>query len=318
MRLAHTTVPMQSRPTLGMLQPMQDTLTAPPQPRVRANATASAAMLGAAWRALAYCLHPRVIWLSLLPLLLAGALLGGLSWWGWTDALSAVRHLLDSWGLSHTLLQWLDRVGLGRLRTALAPLLLVLLAVPVVLVACLLLVAGLMTPALVRLVRARRFPQLAPAPQSVTWWQSARWSAVATVKALLMMLVALPLCLVPLLAMVLPPLIWGWLTYRVMAFDTLADLATAAERRQLLQSHRRALLLMGVACGYLGAAPAALWALGAMTVVLAPLMLLASVWIYTLVFAFSSLWFAHYLLSALLALRAQAGAVNEPIHPSKT
>ena len=31
-------------------------------------------MLDAAWRALAYCLMPQVIWLSLLPLMLAGAL----------------------------------------------------------------------------------------------------------------------------------------------------------------------------------------------------------------------------------------------------
>ena len=33
-------------------------------------------MLDAAWRALAYCLMPQVIWLSLLPLLLAAVVLG--------------------------------------------------------------------------------------------------------------------------------------------------------------------------------------------------------------------------------------------------
>jgi hypothetical protein len=61
-----------------------------------------------------------------------------------------------------------------------------------------------------------------------------------------------------------------------------------------------------VACGWLGAAPAVLWSLGAFTVILAPFMLLASVWLYTLVFAFSSLWFAHFLLPALQALRGEA------------
>jgi len=39
-----------------------------------------------------------------------------------------------------------------------------------------------------------------------------------------------------------------------------------------------------------------------MFVILVPL----AIWIYTLVFAFSSLWFTHYCLGALQALRAQA------------
>ena len=72
---------------------------------------------------------------------------------------------------------------------------------------------------------------------------------------------------------------------------------------------------MGVACGYLGAAPTALWALGAVTVIFAPVMLVASVWIYMLVFAFSSLWFAHYLLSALQAWRLQ-GPTQPPAPPT--
>ena len=37
------------------------------------------AMLDAGWRALAYCLMPQVIWLSLLPLVLAFAVIGGLA-----------------------------------------------------------------------------------------------------------------------------------------------------------------------------------------------------------------------------------------------
>lgn len=262
-------------------------------------------------RALAYCLHPRVIYLSLLPLLMAALVLGGLTWWGWTDAVALVRHGLDSWDISGTMLHWLDRVGLSSLRTALAPLLLVLMVVPLVLIACLLLVASLMTPAIVQLVRDRRFQSLTNRV-STPWWHSLGWSIGASLTALVAMVLTLPLWFVPLLAMVLPPVIWGWLTYRVMAFDTLADVATPEERTRLLKTHRTTLLFIGVVCGYLGAAPAALWALGALTVYLAPLMLVASVWIYTLVFAFSSLWFTHYLLSALLALRA--ADAREPNH----
>ncbi len=31
----------------------------------------------------------------------------------------------------------------------------------------------------------------------------------------------------------------------------------------------------------------------------APVLIVVSIWLYTLVFAFSALWFAHYLLAAL-------------------
>ncbi|MDO8943778.1 MAG: EI24 domain-containing protein, partial [Desulfobacterales bacterium] len=103
------------------------------------------------------------------------------------------------------------------------------------------------------------------------------------------------------------PLIWGWLTYRVICFDALADHASKEERREILRRHRAWLLGMGLLSGYLGAAPSLLWASSALFavafVILAPL----AIWIYTLVFAFSSLWFTHYCLYALEQLRREAG-----------
>ena len=44
--------------------------------------------------------------------------------------------------------------------------------------------------------------------------------------------------------------------------------------------------------------------MSALTLVFAPVLVLVSIWLYTLVFAFSALWFAHYLLAALQRLRA--------------
>ena len=70
-------------------------------------------------------------------------------------------------------------------------------------------------------------------------------------------MLSVPLWLVPPLVLVLPPLIWGWLTCRVMAFDVLAEHASADERRTILRGQRWPLLAMGVVCGYLGAAPIA-------------------------------------------------------------
>ena len=43
--------------------------------------------------------------------------------------------------------------------------------------------------------------------------------------------------------------------------------------------------------------------MGALTIAFAPVLILVSVWLYTLVFAFSSLWFSHYALAALQEMR---------------
>ena len=112
--------------------------------------------------------------------------------------------------------------------------------------------------------------------------------------------------------LVIPPLIWGWLTYRVMAFDALADHATTEERHTLMQRHRWWMLGMGVLTGYLGAGPSLVWSIGITAVALSPVLVPLSIWLYTLIFAFSSLWFAHYGLSALQKLRAQRAAEAPP------
>lgn len=160
-----------------------------------------------------------------------------------------------------------------------------------------------MTPAIVRLVAERRFPLLEK-KRGGTLLQSVAASLGATLVALVLIVLSIPLWLIPPLVMVLPPLIWGWLTYRVFGYDVLAEHASAEERRALLREHRIPMLAMGVVCGYLGAAPSLIWAFGAMAIVFAPFLVLLAIWLYTLVFAFSTAWFAHYALAALQARRA--------------
>jgi len=113
---------------------------------------------------------------------------------------------------------------------------------------------------------------------------------------------------VPPLALALHPLLWGWLTYRVMAYDTLADYATAAERRTILHLHRRPLLLIGTLAGCMGAAPTFIWLGGVMAWVFFPLLAALAIWLYILVFIFTALWFQYYCLTALSALRASESA----------
>ncbi|MBW8844450.1 MAG: EI24 domain-containing protein [Burkholderiales bacterium] len=256
------------------------------------------------WRAAAYCLHPRVIALSLLPLVVSGGLVFGLMYFFWADANAAVRATLEGWHLVDSLLQWLDTMGLQAFRSVLTIIIVLAGVLPVVILLSLLLVALCMTPAIVRLVAERRFPLLEK-KRGGTLIQSVGASLAATLIALVLLVLSIPLWLIPPLVMVLPPLIWGWLTYRVFGFDVLAEHASAEERRALLKEHRVPMLAMGVVCGYLGAAPSLIWAFSAMAMALAPFLVLVSIWLYTLVFAFSTAWFAHYALAALQARRAR-------------
>ena len=266
------------------------------------------------WRAAAYCLHPRVIGLSLLPLVISGLLVFGFMFFFWEGAIAAVRATLESWHLIESLLQWLDTMGMQGFRSALAAIVVLAGVLPFVILLSLLLVALCMTPAIVRLVAERRFPLL-ERKRGGTLLQSVAASLGATLLALVLILLSMPLWLVPPLVMVLPPLIWGWLTYRVFGFDVLAEHASAEERRALLREHRVPMLIMGVICGYLGAAPSLIWAFGAMAIVLAPFLVLLAIWLYTLVFAFSTAWFTHYALAALQARRAAELVVISEIIP---
>jgi hypothetical protein len=169
----------------------------------------------------------------------------------------------------------------------------------------LVMVALFMAPSLVSLVVKRRFVDL-QAKRGASLWQSVLWSLGCTLVALIALVLSIPLWFVPPLILLIPPLIWGWLTCRVMAFDVLAEHASAEERRMILREQRWPLLGIGVVCGYLGAAPTLLWALGAATLIFAPLLVMVSVWLYTLVFAFAALWFAHFALAELQRLREAA------------
>ena len=262
------------------------------------------------WRAAAYCLHPRVIALSVLPLAIMAALSLSLGYFFWDSAVAAVRSNLESFELVNTMVRWLEGLGLNNLRLVLAPVLLLFLAIPVIVVVSLLFVAIFMTPSMVALVAERRFPSL-DRKKGGSMLASLFWSLGSTALAAVALVLSVPLWFIPPLILILPPLIWGWLTYRVMSYDALSSHASSQERRQIFKEHRGSLLAIGIISGYLGAAPSVIWASGAMFVALAPVLVPVAIWIYTLVFAFSSLWFAHYTLEALEQLRLNNSALAQ-------
>ncbi|GKT19141.1 EI24 domain-containing protein [Acidovorax sp. SUPP2522] len=280
-----------------------------------------ALLIDSFWRAAAYCLHPRVIALSLLPLLLMLLLAWVASHFFWGIAVQAVRSALESSDILAMVWGWFQAWGIEQAPAAIAPLIVVVLSTPVIMIFSVLVVAVIMTPALVTVVAKRRFPLL-ERKRGASMVASLAWSLGATMAAMAALVVSVPLWLIPPLVLVLPPLIWGWLTYRVMAFDALAEHASRQEREAIFKRHRMRLLTIGILCGYLGAAPGIVWASGVLFAAAFLVLIPLAVWIYTLVFAFSSLWFTHYALDALQQLRAEqtggiagggAGAVPTPI-----
>ncbi|MEY4099257.1 MAG: hypothetical protein RL300_428 [Pseudomonadota bacterium] len=267
------------------------------------------------WRAVAYCLRPRVIVLSFLPLILMTGLAFGLGYLYWDQVLTSVRLWLETSSLVTSMSGWLQSFGMGNLKVVLAPLLVVFAVTPVFVVFSLMVVALMMTPALTSLVARNRFPSMAR-KRGGSLLASLWWSLVSTLLALVALVVSVPLWLIPPLIFILPPLIWGWLTYRVMAFDAMAEHASSEERREIFRRHRLSLLGIGLVAGYLGAAPSLIWASGVMMVAAFVVLVPMAIWLYTVVFSFSSLWFAHYCLAALKVLRdEQAPPDTVPVPP---
>ena len=271
------------------------------------------------WRSAMYCLYPRVIGLSVLPLVLIAAMSWLLGYLYWDTAVTFVRAWLDASSWLALVWGWLEGVGLANLKTVVAPLLVIFSFTPLVVVASLLAVSFLMTPALTRLVAERRFNGL-QRKQGGSLLKSVWWTFFSLLLALGALVLTLPMWLVPPLALLLPAFIWGWLTYRVMAFDVLAEFASTEERETLMARHRMSFLSMGVITGLMGAAPSLVWASGALFAAAFVILVPVAIWIYTLVFAFSSLWFAHFALAALHALRDEprAAAVDDVLDAAPT
>ena len=253
-------------------------------------------------RALLSQLHPRMLLLTILPFVLSLLLWGVALWLG----LQPMIDWLHAYFVDNNLFQWATSVlgwfGLGTIKTVLVPLIAMWLLLPLMVVTALLFVGASAMPAIARHVASRHYPQLAQL-HGGSLAGSLGVSLGSFLIFMLLWLVTLPLNALPPLAFVVQPVLWGWLTYRVMAYDALAEHASTEERRLLMREHRWPLLTIGIAAGAMGAAPTLLWLGGALSVILFPLLAGVSIWLYVLVFVFCGLWFQHYTLAALARLR---------------
>lgn len=248
-------------------------------------------------------LHPRMLLMTVLPFIIAIALWGLALWQGLQPLIDLLYGWFSDYGLFHWTGEMLDSLGLSGLRTLLVPLIAMWLLLPLMIVTALLLVGMIAMPAIGRYVAQRFYPQLERRKGGS--FAGSLWVSLSSLLVfLLAWLITLPLNLVPLFALIVQPLLWGWLTYRVMSYDALSDFADADELQKIRLAQRFPLLAIGVVSGSLGAAPGLLWLGGVMSVIFFPVLAAVAIWLYLLVFVFSGLWFQHYCLDALARLRA--------------
>jgi hypothetical protein len=261
-------------------------------------------------KALGSQLHPRMLALTLLPAVLAMVLLGALMWWGLQELMDVLQDWFSTHGGFDTATKILSFAGLLTLKAVIVPILAMWLLLPILIIVSMLFIAVFAMPVISRHVTERDYPGLEQ-KQGGSYLGSI-WHALKSFCIFaLLWIVTWPLSLYPPVGMVIQPLLWGWLTYRVMAYDALARHADLNERLQLLHEHRWQLLAIGCVAAIAGAAPGLLWLGGA--VFLFPFFASLSVWLYVLVFVFTGLWFQYYCLMALQAQRAQHDERREPV-----
>ncbi|MDP9109061.1 MAG: EI24 domain-containing protein [Pseudomonadota bacterium] len=257
---------------------------------------------GSFFRAVWSQLHIRMLLLTLLPFALSLVIWGVILWLGLNPLIDWVQATFmnnDGFRMVGGMLAWF---GLGAIKTVIVPLLAMWVLLPLMILTALLFIGTLAMPAIARHVGERDFPTLERRGGGSLLGSlgMALWSFLIF---LVLWLITLPFSLFPPLGFVIHLALWGWLTYRVLAYDALAAYADRRELHAILSEQRWPLLVIGAITGAMGAAPTMLWLGGALSVVFFPVLAALSIWLYVLVFIFTGLWFEHFCLGALQRYR---------------
>jgi Etoposide-induced protein 2.4 (EI24) len=269
------------------------------------------AVLRAFGLALRGIFHPWVIWLSFRPFLIGAALWFGIFWIIWTPLLDWMKDFLTG-GFA---LRWLPSfasLGWGEsLRGIAAPYFSVVVVMPLIILSILVLVSfTTVTSVLRHLEKQAPYRQL-----QKKYGGSFLGSFWVTVSAslifLVLVVISLPIWFVPPMFALVPPLLWGWLTTKLMTYDVLARHASKEERQAIMTQQRVPLLCMGIAAGLMGSMPTFFWLSSVFILVLFPFVSMLMMWVYSMVFIFAAMWFGHYLLSVLQKERELKGELLE-------
>jgi hypothetical protein len=253
-------------------------------------------------RALYSQFHFRMLLLTFLPFLVSVVIWGIALSLGLQPMIDWIRSIFaeNNWfAVSSSTLSWF---GLGALKTIIIPLIAMWLLLPLMILTALLLTGVMAMPAIIKHVASRHHPELQERKGGSVW--GSVWISVSSYVLFgVLWVVTMPLSLIPPLGFIIQPVLWGWLTYRVIAYDALSEHADANELKAVIHAHRWPLLLIGVITGAMGAAPMLLWLGGVMSMLFFPVLAGLSIWLYLVVFVFTGLWFAHYCLAALAKYR---------------
>ncbi|MCS0592200.1 EI24 domain-containing protein [Massilia norwichensis] len=263
-------------------------------------------------RALRSQFSSRMLLLSVVPLLLSLALWGSLLYAGMQPLYDWLQATFSEYGLFETSSSILATLGLGFLKTLVVPLVAMLALLPLMIITSLLFIGVGAMPAIARHVSRVQFPQL-ERKEGGSFLGSLGVNLSGIVVFALLWIVTLPLYALAPVALLVQAVLWGWLTARVMSYDALSIHASLEERRIIVATRRRQLLLIGTISGLLGALPGVAWIGGALlSVVLFPVLAVLSIWLYLIIFIFTGLWFQYYCLQALLELRAAQDPLKAP------
>lgn len=230
-------------------------------------------------------LDPKMLALLVMPFVLSLIIWSLTAWLAWDPSVAWFRSspLLNN-RVMLTLAQWLTYLGVGDFNRLVAQGFTLLLVLPAMFASAMVAIAVLAMPIVMRYLSAARYPQLqrkGSLALATSVWNAASSLAVFAIGYLL----TLPLWLIPPLSLLVPLFWWGWLTARVMRFDSLVEHASDNERSAMTKQYRREYLLLGIAVSALNLIP--------------PLFLITPV--------LSALVFGHFSLTQLERRRADAG-----------
>ena len=192
---------------------------------------------GSAFRSM---LHPRMLALTIWPMLVALAVWLGLAWvyWdNWSQWLSAMLSASDVVG-------WLQQHGFSGVVRYSVWALQWLLLVPLILITALLIAAVIEMPLIVSHIASRDYPALEKRCGGTVAGSVANATVAVLVFAALWV-VTLPLWFTGFLAPVLPVVLSAYLNQRLFRYDALSDHASAEEYRAIVKSSRGRMYALG-------------------------------------------------------------------------
>lgn len=196
-------------------------------------------------RAFRSLLHPRMLVLTLWPMLLALLFWGGIAWLFWDQWAAGLNGYAQTVGAEDKLAEW----GFKWLSGWLIAVLLVSMLVPVIYVTALAFAAIFAMPVMLNFVAERDYPELERKHGGS--FVGSIWNAVAAIVVFLVLwVVTLPLWLSPLGVVIVPTLLGAYLNQRLFRYDALADHASPEEYALIRERAHGRLFTLGGLLGF--------------------------------------------------------------------